>query len=60
MLTTTLARDRKLYAALLDQLADDALTTALHAAREAGHGANRMAELAYPAVSRPVALRMMR
>ncbi|MGP4114638.1 hypothetical protein ACTWP5_27480 [Streptomyces sp. 4N509B] len=54
------ARDDKLRASLLDRLADDALEGALSAARGAGHGANRLAELVYPAVSRPIALRMMR
>lgn len=53
------ARERKFYVALLDAQADDALTNALAAARAAGHGANRLAERAAPAVSRPVALRMM-
>jgi hypothetical protein len=53
------ARDAKLYAKHLDRLADDELEGALTAARKAGHGANDLARRAAPAVSRPIALRMM-
>ncbi|GGV51372.1 hypothetical protein [Streptomyces spectabilis] len=53
------ARDAKLYAKYLDRLADDQLEGALVAARKSGHGANDLARRAAPAVSRPIALRMM-
>ncbi|KMS74191.1 hypothetical protein ACM01_14820 [Streptomyces viridochromogenes] len=53
------ARDAKLYARYLDRRADDQLEDALTAARKAGHGANDLARRAAPAVSRPIALRMM-
>ncbi|OEV10546.1 hypothetical protein [Streptomyces nanshensis] len=54
------ARDAKLHARHLDYLADERLEEALHAARAAGHGANALARMLEGAVSRPVALRMMR
>ncbi|MFF8994062.1 hypothetical protein ACF09H_29875 [Streptomyces sp. NPDC014983] len=54
------ARERKLYVRLLDVLADDALEGALRSARSAGPSANWLADFVYPAVSRPIALRMMR
>ncbi|MFF9002596.1 hypothetical protein ACF1GW_35765 [Streptomyces achromogenes] len=54
------ARDAKLYAKRLDRLADEQLEEALIAAREKGHGANDLARRVHPAVSRPVALQMMR
>ncbi|MFF2262008.1 hypothetical protein ACFVVJ_26045 [Streptomyces albidoflavus] len=54
------ARDAKLYAKYLDRRADDQLEDALTAAREAGHGSNDLARRVAPAVSRPIALRMMR
>ncbi|MCG5121585.1 hypothetical protein ACRWOO_11405 [Streptomyces sp. NEAU-PBA10] len=54
------ARDSKLYAQLLDTLADEKLEEALTAARASGdRSANALAAFVYPAVSRPVALRMM-
>lgn len=53
------ARDAKLYARHLDRRADSQLEDALSAARKAGHGANELARRAAPAVSRPIALRMM-
>ncbi|MFJ4880072.1 hypothetical protein ACIP93_33360 [Streptomyces sp. NPDC088745] len=53
------ARDAKLRARHLDMVADGLLEDALSAARAAGHGANELARRAAPAVSRPVALRMM-
>ncbi|MGW2841796.1 hypothetical protein ACWCWD_28925 [Streptomyces sp. NPDC001493] len=54
-----IARDAKLYARYLDRTADSLLAEALWEAREAGHGANALARRAEPAVSRPIALRMM-
>ncbi|MFE9844661.1 hypothetical protein [Streptomyces goshikiensis] len=54
------ARTAKLYARHLDSRADDQLEDALLAARAEGHGANELARLAAPALSRPIALRMMR
>ncbi|WP_275558507.1 hypothetical protein [Streptomyces sp. 5-6(2022)] len=54
------ARDAKLYAKYLDRLADDQLEEALSAARKAGHGANELARRVDGAVSRPIALAMMR
>ncbi|MFI0900490.1 hypothetical protein [Streptomyces sp. NPDC020983] len=54
------ARDAKLYARRLDLIADARLEEALTQARAAGHGANALARLVDGAVSRPVALRMMR
>ncbi|MFD8088633.1 hypothetical protein [Streptomyces malaysiensis] len=54
------ARDAKLYAKYLDRLADDQLEEALRAARETGHGANELARRVDGAISRPVALGMMR
>ncbi|MFE1130779.1 hypothetical protein ACFW6R_29420 [Streptomyces albidoflavus] len=54
------ARERKLYVQLLDALADAQLEEALTAARASGdRSANALAAFVYPAVSRPVALRMM-
>lgn len=53
------ARDAKLYAKHLDRRADDQLEEALKVARTVGHGANDLARRAAPAVSRPIALRMM-
>ncbi|MFD9056150.1 hypothetical protein ACFWCM_12620 [Streptomyces albidoflavus] len=54
------ARERKLYVQLLDTLADEQLKEALADARATGHySANALAAFAYPAVSRPIALRMM-
>ena len=53
------ARDAKLYAKYLDRLADDQLGEALKSARKTGHGANELARRVDPAVSRPIALRMM-
>ena len=54
------ARDSKLYAQLLDTLADEQLEEALTAARATGNrSANALAAFVYPAVSRPIALRMM-
>ncbi|MGA5009018.1 hypothetical protein ACPCDX_29020 [Streptomyces koyangensis] len=54
------ARDSKLYAQLLDTLADEKLEEALTAARATGNrSANALAAFVYPAVSRPIALRMM-
>lgn len=55
-----MARTDKLYARYLDSIADDHLEGALNAARAKGHGANELARLAAPALSRPIALRMMR
>ncbi|WP_326770957.1 hypothetical protein OG978_45810 (plasmid) [Streptomyces sp. NBC_01591] len=52
------AREQKLYASLLDYHADVALGEAVPAARAAGPGANRLAELVAPAISRPVALKL--
>lgn len=54
------ARDAKLYAKHLARQADIQLEDALMVARAANHGANDLARLAYPAVSRPIALQMMR
>lgn len=54
------ARERKLYVKLLDVLADDALEEALRVARPGAPSANWLADFVYPAVSRPIALRMMR
>ncbi|MFD4921128.1 hypothetical protein ACFWNE_07390 [Streptomyces goshikiensis] len=54
------ARTAKLYAKHLDTLADAQLEEAFLAARAKGHGANELARLAAPALSRPIALRMMR
>ncbi|MFF1347573.1 hypothetical protein ACFVZJ_16550 [Streptomyces sp. NPDC058322] len=55
------ARERKLYLRLLGLLADQELADALRAARAVGaHSANQLADYVYPAVSRPIALRMMR
>lgn len=54
------ARTAKLHARYLGTLADTQLEDALLAARIKGHGANELARLVAPALSRPVALRMMR
>ncbi|MGW0032140.1 hypothetical protein ACWDXD_20220 [Streptomyces sp. NPDC003314] len=54
------ARDMKLYARHLDSRADDQLDEALNEARAKGYGANRLFRLQAPALSRPVALRLMR
>ncbi|MFC7794607.1 hypothetical protein [Streptomyces cinereoruber] len=54
------ARDAKLYARHLDSRADDQLANALNAARAKGHGANELFRRQAPALSRPVALRIMR
>lgn len=55
------ARENKLHVRHLDLQADERLTQALTAARAQGsHSANHLAELVYPAVSRPIALRMMK
>ncbi|MCX5176698.1 hypothetical protein [Streptomyces virginiae] len=54
------ARTAKLYAKHLDSRADGQLEEAFLAARAKGHGANELARLAAPALSRPIALRMMR
>ncbi|MFJ3679983.1 hypothetical protein ACIPPN_30850 [Streptomyces diastaticus] len=55
------ARERKLYAKMLDSLASDELEEALQAAHAVGgRSANWFAEFVYPAISRPVALRAMR
>ncbi|MGW5353378.1 hypothetical protein ACWERV_23065 [Streptomyces sp. NPDC004031] len=54
------ARDAKLYARHLDFRANEMLEEALPAANAAGHGANALARLVDGAVSRPIALRMMR
>ncbi len=53
------ARERKLYVALLDLLADRELEEALQEARATGASKNWLASFVYPAVSRPIALRMM-
>lgn len=53
------ARDAKLYVKHLDALADDQLEEALQAANAAGHPRNYLAARVHPAVSRPIALRMM-
>ncbi|MGW4810572.1 hypothetical protein ACWEPB_02855 [Kitasatospora cineracea] len=53
------ARERKLYVGLLDQLADQELEEALQEARVTGASKNWLAGFVYPAVSRPIALRMM-
>ncbi|GAA2629499.1 hypothetical protein [Streptomyces axinellae] len=53
------ARDAKLYAKYLDRSADDQLEEALMTARESGHGSNELARRVAPAVSRPIALRLM-
>ncbi|MGA5820874.1 hypothetical protein ACPC54_23775 [Kitasatospora sp. NPDC094028] len=55
------ARERKLYVSLLNLLADQGLEDSLRAARAAdNYSANWLADFVYPAVSRPIALRMMR
>lgn len=53
------AREAVLHAGLLELLAHAQLGEALTEARRGGHGANALAERVAPAVSRPVALRMM-
>lgn len=53
------ARERKLYVGLLDLLADQELEEALQEARATGQSKNWLAAFVYPAVSRPIALRMM-
>ncbi|MFE7665126.1 hypothetical protein [Streptomyces celluloflavus] len=55
------ARERKLYVKLLGLFADEALEDALRAEKRlTGDSANLLADFVYPAVSRPIALRMMR
>ncbi|MCX4971129.1 hypothetical protein OHA98_41730 [Streptomyces sp. NBC_00654] len=54
------ARDRMRWLAAQTSAAEDQLAEALRSARSRGHGANELARRAAPAVSRPIALRMMR
>ncbi|MCX4967055.1 hypothetical protein OHA98_20020 [Streptomyces sp. NBC_00654] len=54
------ARDRMRWLAAQTSAAEDQLAEALRTARSRGHGANELARRAAPAVSRPIALRMMR
>lgn len=54
------ARDRTRWLAAQTSAAEDQLAGALRTARTTGHGANELARRAYPAVSRPIALRVMR
>lgn len=53
------AKDAKLYAKYLDRRADEQLEEALPDARKAGHRPNFLARRVAPAVSKPIALRMM-